>query len=127
MHRVNRILIGMMDMDYIRTMFGELSSCGRAGNHFRQIEDLYAGQNPPAFGDRHGIAFRDLDKFYDWNSCQIATLLMSCPFRPVSNNRDTGGALGKLIFQVRRAMLGGFSRDQLPLVGATKVFQDYFP
>src|SRR5258707_917448 len=96
----------MMDMDYIRTMFGELSSCGRTGNHFRQIEDLHAGQNPPASGDRYGIAFRNLDKLHDWNSCQIAPLLMACPFRSVSNNRDTGGGLRKRRPRHRRRRWG---------------------
>src|SRR6202142_3252977 len=52
---------------------------------------------------------------------------MACPFRPVSNNRGTGDSLGKVIFQGCRVVLDGLARDQLPLVGATKIFQDYFP
>src|ERR1700722_11110695 len=116
-----------MDMDNIRAMFGELSARSRTGDNFSEIESFYAGQDPPAFGKGNRIAVCNLDKFHDWNGRQIAPLFMACPVGPLSNYRDTGASLGKLGFQIRRVMFGGFPCDQLPLVGAAEVFQDYFP
>ena len=48
-------------------VFGELSARSRSGDYFRQIEGLYAGQNPSVGGKGNGIGFRNLEKLDNWD------------------------------------------------------------
>ena len=110
-------------MDDVGTMFGELSSGGRTGNDFRQIEGFYARQNPIALGKGHGIAFRNFDEFNDWDGRQIAPLFMGCPFRAIPHDRNTGSCVGNFWSSSSAALcFSGLPSNQLPLIGAAKIF-----